>query len=120
MGASGHPWNIQLGGSQNQRESSGEKKVLRFFQESNRDFPDHNLVSLLSYPCSCRDVGMIPDIRKMALFCEHCDEPPEQINPYPKAFPYGNGMILHFYQQQESSTTKTVHKVINKGLKAYV
>ena len=36
-------------------------------------------------------------------------------NPYPTAFPYGNGMVLHFYQQQESSTTKTVHKVINKG-----
>ena len=35
-------------------------------------------------------------------------------------FPYGNGMVLHFYQQQESSTTKTVHKVINKGLKTYV
>ena len=33
---------------------------------------------------------------------------------------YGNGMVLHFYQQQESSTTKTVHKVINKGLKTYV
>ena len=42
------------------------------------------------------------------------------INPYPTAFPYGIGMVLHFYQQQESSTTKTVHKVINKGLKAYV
>ena len=42
------------------------------------------------------------------------------LNPYPTAFPYGNGMALHFYQQQESSTTKTVHKVINKGLKAYV
>jgi len=41
-------------------------------------------------------------------------------NPYPTAFPYGNGMYLHFYQQQESSTTKTVHKVINKGLKTYV
>ena len=41
-------------------------------------------------------------------------------NPYPTAFPYWNGMVLHFYQQQESSTTKTVHKVINKGLKAYV
>ena len=39
------------------------------------------------------------------------------INPYPTAFPYGNGMVLHFYQQQESSTTKTVHKVINKGLR---
>ena len=42
------------------------------------------------------------------------------INPYPTVFPYGNGMVLHFYQQQESSTTKTVHKVINRGLKAYV
>ena len=42
------------------------------------------------------------------------------INPYPTAFPYGNGMVLHFYKQQESSMTKTVHKVINKGLKAYV
>ena len=42
------------------------------------------------------------------------------INTYPTAFPYGNVMVLHFYQQQESSTTKTVHKVINKGLKAYV
>ena len=42
------------------------------------------------------------------------------INPYPTAFPYGNGMVLHFYQQQDSSTTKTVHKVINRGLKAYV
>ena len=41
-------------------------------------------------------------------------------NPYPTAFPYGNGMVLHFYQQQESSTTKTVHKFINKGLKTYV
>ena len=40
--------------------------------------------------------------------------------PYPTAFPYGNGMVLHLYQQQESSTTKTVHKVINTGLKAYV
>jgi len=45
---------------------------------------------------------------------------PAGIIPYPTAFPYGNGMVLHFYQQQESSTTKTVHKVINKGLKAYV
>ena len=43
-----------------------------------------------------------------------------RINPYPTAFPYGNGMVLHFYQQQESSTTKTAHKVINKGLKTYV
>ena len=46
--------------------------------------------------------------------------PNTPINPYPTAFPYGNGMVLHFYQQQESSTTKTVHRVINKGLKTYV
>ena len=44
----------------------------------------------------------------------------QQHNPYPTAFPYGNGMVLHFYQQQESTTTKTVYKVINKGLKTYV
>jgi len=43
-----------------------------------------------------------------------------EIKPYPTAFPYGNGMVLHFYQQKESSTTETVHRVINKGLKAYV
>ena len=43
-----------------------------------------------------------------------------KFNPYPTAFPYGNGMVLHFYQQQESSMTKTVHKVINKRLKTYV
>ena len=42
------------------------------------------------------------------------------VNPYPTAFPYGNGVVLHFYQQQESSTTKTVQKVINKRLKTYV
>ena len=43
-----------------------------------------------------------------------------QFNPYSTRFPYGNGMVLHFYQQQESSTTKTVNKVINKRLKTYV
>ena len=46
--------------------------------------------------------------------------PIHDINPYPTAFPYRNGMVLHFYQQQESSMTKTVHRVINKGLKTYV
>ena len=45
---------------------------------------------------------------------------PYKYIPYPTAFPYGNGMVLHFYQQQDSSTTKTVHKVINKRLKTYV
>ena len=55
-------------------------------------------------------------IHNGSTFCERTLD----INPYPTAFPYGNGMVLHFYQQQESSTTKTVHKVINKGLKTYV
>ena len=54
-------------------------------------------------------------IQKHDRFCAEL-----HFNPYPTAFPYGNGMVLHFYQQQESSTTKTVHKVINKGLKTYV
>ena len=49
-----------------------------------------------------------------------CSSPAGFIIPYPTVFPYGNGIVLHFYQQQESSTTKTVHKVINKGLKTYV
>ena len=52
--------------------------------------------------------------------CYHIKVKRSAFNPYPTAFPYGNGMVLHFYQQQESSTTKTVHKVINKGLKTYV
>ena len=62
----------------------------------------------------------LPDIRRA-----HCTPFAVQyrdgmhFNPYPMAFPYGNGMVLHFYQQ-ESSTTKTVHKVINKRLKTYV
>ena len=51
---------------------------------------------------------------------ETCTGGISDFNPYPTAFPYGNGMVLHFYQQQGSSTTKTVHKVINKGLKTYV
>ena len=51
---------------------------------------------------------------------EMLDSVRQDVNPYPTSFPYGNGMVLHFYQQQESSTTKTVHKVITKGLKAYV
>ena len=35
------------------------------------------------------------------------DDDADQFNPYPTAFPYGNGMVLHLYQQQESSTNKT-------------
>ena len=59
----------------------------------------------------------VSDIHSVGLFMSYTIE---SINPYPTAFPYGNGMVLHFYQQQESSTTKTVHKLINKGFKAYV
>ena len=55
----------------------------------------------------------------LRVYCAWLTDRRDAINPYPTAFPYGNGMVLHFYQQ-ESSTTKTVHKVINKGLKAYV
>ena len=56
----------------------------------------------------------------LKLFIYVLQQHTSPLNPYPTAFPYGNGMVLHFYQQQESSTTKTVHKVINKGLKTYV
>ena len=60
-------------------------------------------------------MSLLPSVRMEQLGWHRTD-----FNPYPTAFPYGNGMVIHFYQQQESSTTKTVHKVINKGLKAYV
>ena len=43
--------------------------------------------------------------------------PNEELNPYPTAFPYGNGMVLHFYQQQESSTTKLYTKSLTRDLK---
>ena len=59
-------------------------------------------------------------MEKWLTALEGRDQSLPSINPYPTAFPYGNGMVLHFYQQQESSTTKTVHRIINKGLKAYV
>ena len=64
------------------------------------------------------DTGLFIPVRQ--IFINSFKPGDEGVNPYPTAFPYGNGMVLHFYQQQESSTTKTVHKVINKGLKAYV
>ena len=57
--------------------------------------------------CQCLSEGTARNVHTISI-----------INPYTTAFPYGNGMVLHFYQQQESSTTKTVHKVINKGLKS--
>jgi len=55
-----------------------------------------------------------------AKLANHTPRKLMNLNPYPTAFPYANGIVLHFYQQQDSSTTKTVHKVINRGLKAYV
>ena len=76
-----------------------------------------------THPCECEEqdstwVRALPGLMHLGLkagpLC------PTFCIPYPTAFPYGNGMVLHFYQQQESSTTKTVHKVINEGLKAYV
>ena len=63
----------------------------------------------------CDDVLLEIEVHWDVVWCQL-----EIVNPYPTAFPYGNGMVLHFYQQQESSMTKTVHRVINKGLKAYV
>ena len=38
-------------------------------------------------------------------------------NPYPTAFPYGSGMVLHFYQQKESNTTKLYTKSLIRDLK---
>ena len=69
---------------------------------------------------NCQLVECVKKLLSKSLFGIHLERLTGYINPYPTVFPYGNGMVLHFYQQQESSTTKTVHKVINKGLKAYV
>ena len=70
------------------------------------------------FEITCFFCSLLPSDRKEHNFEGYSDK--SNINPYPTAFPYGNGMVLHFYQQQESSTTKTVHKVINRGLKTYV
>ena len=40
---------------------------------------------------------------KCGHFESHLRQDPVYINPYPTAFPYGNGMVLHFYQQQEKA-----------------
>ena len=71
-----------------------------------------------AWSCSDFDLPLFLDELLFLLNKVRCGN--ATFNPYPTAFPYGNGMVLHFYQQQESSTTKTVHKVINKGLKTYV
>ena len=75
-------------------------------------FLDLSVYAPKSCFCSWDCLHVNWQVRVLTVLCE--------VNPYPTAFPYGNGMVLHFYQQQESSTTKTVHKVINKGLKTYV
>ena len=83
----------------------------------------HRLKIIGSPDCPCRHG--IQTVGRLMFQCKRLKNEREIlkssiINTYPTAFPYGNGMVLHFYQQQESSTTKTVHKVINKGLKTYV
>ena len=78
------------------------------------------LIHVVAFMCVLINLCCVR-LNKCSLFSnEHNMMASMKFNPYPTAFPYGNGMVLHFYQQQESSTTKTVHKVINKGLKAYV
>ena len=85
----------------------------------NQHFPSVQLEFLISH--SIPESTIISKVNALdwwkwsPSFC-----PQHPFNPYPTAFPYENGMVLHFYQQQESSTTKTVHKVINKRLKTYV
>ena len=79
---------------------------------------------IISALCSFKFLGNTTPVTRHILGDlnpqQNCYGSQISLNPYPTAFPYGNGMVLHFYQQQESSTTKTVHKVINKRLKAYV
>ena len=87
--------------------SLARKSLLRNFLIAGKH--PHNSLS----SCCCSLL-----VRKKSSQTTRCQ--PQWINPYPTAFPYGNGMVLHIYQQQESSTTKTVHKVINKRLKTYV
>ena len=91
-----------------------------------KGYPSTKPSILIQSPCHFRYFvqGREPPVLKFSPaptnMTGETDRPGMCINPYPTAFPYGNGMVLHFYQQQESSTTKTVHKVINKGLKTYV
>ena len=39
------------------------------------------------------------------------------LNPYPTAFPYGNGMVLHFYQQKRAARPKLYTKSLTRDLK---
>ena len=102
---------------------SGGEKIFTLFQCFRADSGDHRLLfsgflglsRVLKLNIHLR---LVYTIKMWELYLHSPHN--ALLNPYPTAFPYGNGMVLHFYQQQESSTTKTVHKVINKGLKTYV
>ena len=85
------------------------------FEQNNTNFTPVALPILL-FNWNSRNFPILDSVS----MSDYIESGGKMINPYPTAFPYGNGMVLHFYQQQESSTTKTVHKVINRGLKAYV
>ena len=87
-------------------------KMIKYLCGQNKRHVVLHIHSLLRSTISTDFV--VENLKRRELTCS------KHFNPYPTAFPYGNGMVLHFYQQQESSTTKTVHKVINKGLKTYV
>ena len=39
------------------------------------------------------------------------------INPYPTAFPYGNGMVLHFYSNKRAARPKLYTKSLTRDLK---
>ena len=89
--------------------------VLKKFQYT------HVSIQRQCYDLHLREIScLLGDFKILYQFKKKIKISTRYIIPYPTAFPYGNGMVLHFYQQQESSMTKTVHKVINKGLKTYV
>ena len=92
-----------------------EASIAFFFKQETPNLFDSLYQAIVSY---CVPLKPLPSADK--LLRTELARGLNMINPYPTAFPYGNGMVLHFYQQQESSTTKTVHKVINKRLKTYV
>ena len=114
-------------GAQQQLEEEAESKPADLCCSGCSPRPGH--------PSCCNKLNDLSrgEFRRYAIRCRHLPletkrfsksttlifHPASCINPYPTAFPYGNGMVLHFYQQQESSTTKTVHKIINKRLKTY-
>ena len=97
------------------------KRFTHIYNKNRASFP---LVTELEATTSLIKMSAVRHDPKPVPFTSHARNltrsPDIYINPYPTAFPYGNCMVLHFYQQQESSTTKTVHKVINKRLKTYV